>query len=375
MKTAVELAKELLSRASVTPDDAGCQQIIAEQLEQLGFRAEHLRFGDVDNLWITHGERSPCLIFVGHTDVVPTGPLDEWTSDPFKPEIRNGYLYGRGAADMKGSLACMVNALERFVTTYPDHSGTIALLITSDEEGMAINGTCKVVEYLQSKKIKINWCLVGEPSSREKIGDAVKNGRRGSLTGNLRVNGVQGHVAYPERASNPIHNVNPALTELCKTVWDKGNKYYPPTTFQISNVHAGTGADNVIPGHIEILFNFRYSTEVTHEELKKRVDKILKKHKLDFDIEWHVSGGPFLTPGGRLLEAVKDSVKEVTNLDPELSTGGGTSDGRFISPTGAEVIELGPVNATIHKIDECVKVDDLETLSVIYEKILQKLML
>jgi len=375
MKTAVELAKELLSRASVTPDDAGCQQIIAEQLEQLGFRAEHLRFGDVDNLWITHGERSPCLIFVGHTDVVPTGPLDEWTSDPFKPEIRNGYLYGRGAADMKGSLACMVNALERFVTTYPDHSGTIALLITSDEEGMAINGTCKVVEYLQSKKKKINWCLVGEPSSREKIGDTIKNGRRGSLTGNLRVNGVQGHVAYPERASNPIHNVNPALTELCKTVWDKGNKYYPPTTFQISNVHAGTGADNVIPGHIEILFNFRYSTEVTHEELKKRVDKILKKHKLDFDIEWHVSGGPFLTPGGRLLEAVKDSVKEVTNLDPELSTGGGTSDGRFISPTGAEVIELGPVNATIHKIDECVKVDDLETLSVIYEKILQKLML
>jgi len=375
MNTTIELAKKLISCASVTPDDAGCQQIIAEQLEQIGFKAEHLRFGDVDNLWITYGNGTPYLVYVGHTDVVPAGPLDEWSSDPFKPDIRDGYLYGRGAADMKSSIACMVTAMERFVTTNPDHTGTIALLITSDEEGVAINGTCKVMEYLQAKKIKIDWCLVGEPSSRKKIGDVIKNGRRGSLTGNLKVHGVQGHVAYPEKASNPIHNVTPALAELCKTVWDKGNEFYPPTTFQISNVHAGMGADNVIPGHIDILFNFRYCTEVTYEELKKRVEKVLKKHKLDYDVDWHASGGPFLTPGGKLLAAVKDSVKEITGLNPELSTGGGTSDGRFIAPTGAEVIELGPVNSTIHKIDECVKVDDLDTLSVIYEKILKKLMI
>ena len=373
MSTTLTLAKDLISRASVTPEDAGCQRLIAERLEKIGFKAKHLRFADVDNLWITRGEGAPSLIYVGHTDVVPAGPLENWTSDPFQPEIRDGCLYGRGAADMKGSIASMTTALERFIAEHPDHKGTIGMLITSDEEGPSINGTLKVVDYLNSRNIKIDWCLVGEPTCINTVGDVVKNGRRGSLGATLRVHGVQGHVAYPHLASNPIHLASPALTELGNTTWDNGNEFYPPTTFQISNIHAGIGADNVIPGHIDIMFNFRYSSEVTHEELKNRVESILDNYQLSYDIEWKLSGEPFLTPKGKLLETVVASVKEITGNDPEISTSGGTSDGRFIAPTGAEVVELGPVNASIHKIDECVKVDDLETLSNIYEQILRQL--
>ena len=373
MSTTLTLAKDLISRASVTPEDAGCQRLIAERLEKIGFKAKHLRFADVDNLWITRGEGAPSLIYVGHTDVVPAGPLENWTSDPFQPEIRDGCLYGRGAADMKGSIASMTTALERFIAEHPDHKGTIGMLITSDEEGPSINGTLKVVDYLNSRNIKIDWCLVGEPTCINTVGDVVKNGRRGSLGATLRVHGVQGHVAYPHLASNPIHLASPALTELGNTTWDNGNEFYPPTTFQISNIHAGLGADNVIPGHIDIMFNFRYSSEVTHEELKNRVESILDNYQLSYDIEWKLSGEPFLTPKGKLLETVVASVKEITGNDPEISTSGGTSDGRFIAPTGAEVVELGPVNASIHKIDECVKVDDLETLSNIYEQILRQL--
>ena len=373
MSTTLTLAKDLISRASVTPEDAGCQRLIAERLEKIGFKAKHLRFADVDNLWITRGEGAPSLIYVGHTDVVPAGPLENWTSDPFQPEIRDGCLYGRGAADMKGSIASMTTALERFIAEHPDHKGTIGMLITSDEEGPSINGTLKVVDYLNSRNIKIDWCLVGEPTCINTVGDVIKNGRRGSLGATLRVHGVQGHVAYPHLASNPIHLASPALTELGNTTWDNGNEFYPPTTFQISNIHAGTGADNVIPGHIDIMFNFRYSSEVTHEELKNRVESILDNYQLSYDIEWKLSGEPFLTPKGKLLETVVASVKEITGNDPEISTSGGTSDGRFIAPTGAEVVELGPVNASIHKIDECVKVDDLETLSNIYEQILRQL--
>ena len=373
MSTTLTLAKDLISRASVTPEDAGCQRLIAERLEKIGFKAKHLRFADVDNLWITRGEGAPSLIYVGHTDVVPAGPLENWTSDPFQPEIRDGCLYGRGAADMKGSIASMTTALERFIAEHPDHKGTIGMLITSDEEGPSINGTLKVVDYLNSRNIKIDWCLVGEPTCINTVGDVVKNGRRGSLGATLRVHGVQGHVAYPHLASNPIHLASPALTELGNTTWDNGNEFYPPTTFQISNIHAGIGADNVIPGHIDIMFNFRYSSEVTHEELRNRVESILDNYQLSYDIEWKLSGEPFLTPKGKLLETVVASVKEITGNDPEISTSGGTSDGRFIAPTGAEVVELGPVNASIHKIDECVKVDDLETLSNIYEQILRQL--
>jgi len=373
MTETLELAKELISRTSVTPEDAGCQLLIAERLESIGFSAQHLRIDDVDNLWITHGSGSPVFTFVGHTDVVPPGPLDDWQSDPFTPEIRDGYLYGRGAADMKGSIAAMVIAMEQFVNNNPEHTGTVALLITSDEEGIALNGTRKMVDYLNEKNIRIDWCLVGEPSAKKTVGDVIKNGRRGSLAGELKVYGVQGHVAYPELASNPIHLVSPALAQLCATSWDNGNEFYPPTSFQISNINAGTGADNVIPGQLDILFNFRYSTEVTHEQLKQQTEQILDEYNLKYDLDWRLSGEPFLTPDGKLLNIVRDSIKEVTGIDAAVSTGGGTSDGRFIAPTGAEVIELGPANATIHKIDECVKVDELSKLSNIYESIIKKL--
>jgi succinyl-diaminopimelate desuccinylase len=373
MSDTLELAKDLISRASVTPEDGGCQKLIAARLEKIGFKTEHLCFSEVDNLWITHGDGAPYLIYVGHTDVVPTGPLENWTSDPFQPEVRDGYLYGRGAADMKGSVACMVTALERFIKDHADHKGTVGMLLTSDEEGPSINGTLKVVDYLNSKNIKIDWCLVGEPTCINTVGDVIKNGRRGSLGATLKVYGVQGHVAYPHLASNPIHLVSPALVELSNTVWDNGNEFYPPTSFQISNIHGGTGADNVIPGHVDIMFNFRFSTEVTHEELRSRVEQILDNYQLSYDVDWRLSGEPFLTPKGKLLDAVVASVKEITGNNPEISTSGGTSDGRFIAPTGAEVVELGPVNASIHKIDENVKVEDLEILSNIFEKILIKL--
>ena len=375
MSETLKLAEDLISRPSVTPEDGGCQKLIAERLEKIGFKSEHLCFSEVENLWITHGNGAPYLIYVGHTDVVPTGPLDNWTSDPFKPEIRDGYLYGRGAADMKGSVACMVTALERFIKDHADHKGTVGMLITSDEEGPSVNGTRKVIDYLNSKNIKIDWCLVGEPTCINTVGDVIKNGRRGSLGANLRVYGVQGHVAYPHNASNPIHLASPALTELSSTTWDNGNEFYPPTSFQISNIHGGTGADNVIPGHVDIMFNFRFCTEVTHKELRQRVEKMLDKYELNYDIEWKLSGEPFLTPKGKLLDAVVASVKEITGNDPEISTSGGTSDGRFVAPTGAEVVELGPVNTSIHKIDECVRVEDLDTLSTIFEKTLERLIL
>ncbi len=369
----LQLTSELISRASVTPEDEGCQQLIAARLEKLGFKATHLRFEDVDNLWITHGDSGPLFAFAGHTDVVPTGPVENWSSDPFKPEIREGYLYGRGAADMKSGIAAMAIAAEEFVKNNPDHNGTVALLITSDEEGPSINGTRKVIDYLNENKIKIDWCIVGEPSSDKQLGDVIRIGRRGSLNGILTIKGTQGHVAYPELASNPIHEASAFLAEITSMKWDQGNDSFPPTTFQISNINAGTGADNVIPGSMKLLFNFRYSTETTQEELQDKVIALLDNYRLDYEIEWKLSGLPFLTESGALVDASCDSIKKVCGIETLCSTGGGTSDGRFIAPTGAEVIELGVVNKTIHKVNECVKVDDLEPLTQIYQNILEQL--
>lgn len=370
----LELAKDLISRPSVTPEDAGCQQTMITRLQAIGFNVELLRFEDVDNFWARRGDSGPVFAFAGHTDVVPTGPMDQWESHPFKPEIRDGMLYGRGAADMKGSLAAFVTACERFISQHPAHKGSIALLITSDEEGPSINGTVRVVETLEARDEKIDWCLVGEPSSTSKIGDIVKNGRRGSLGARLIVNGVQGHVAYPHLADNPIHRVAPVLAELAATEWDQGNEHFPPTTFQVSNIRGGTGATNVIPGEVEVIFNFRFSTETTADALKQRVEAVFDKHQLDYEIQWNLSGQPFLTPEGELVSAACEAIKELAVIDTELSTSGGTSDGRFIAPTGAQVLELGPVNATIHKVNECVNVEDLDILSDIYERILEKLL-
>ena len=370
----LDLAKELIRRRSVTPEDAGCQQLIVERLKPLGFHADQMRFGNVDNLWVTHGSGAPVFAFLGHTDVVPTGPLQDWQSDPFDPVVRDGMLYGRGAADMKGSVAAMAIALEKFVAAIPDHRGTAALLLTSDEEGMAQDGTRRVVEFLGRNNLKIDWCLVGEPSSLEALGDVVKNGRRGSLTGTLVVDGVQGHVAYPHLADNPIHASAPALAELCATEWDRGNEHYPPTSFQISNIHAGTGADNVIPGQVEILFNFRFSTALTPAQIQARMAEVLTRHKLKFKLHWQTPNLPFLTAAGQLFDAVRTVIKDVAGRDTVPSTAGGTSDGRFIAPTGAEVVELGPVNRTIHKVNECVSVADLETLTRMYERILGRLL-
>ncbi len=368
------LARELIARPSVTPDDQGCQRLVGERLAALGFSLECMNFGEVTNLWARRGSEGPLLAFAGHTDVVPPGPESAWTSPPFRPEIRDGLLYGRGAADMKGSIAAMITACERFLAAHPDHRGALAFLITSDEEGIATDGTVKVIETLEARNEKIDWCLVGEPSSVGQAGDVVKNGRRGSLSGTLCVRGVQGHVAYPHLADNPVHRALPALAELAATVWDEGNAFFPPTTFQISNIHAGTGATNVIPGTLEVLFNFRYSTESSEAGLKQRVHALLDRHGLDYRLDWFHSGAPFLTPAGELVEAVRAAVREVSGLETELSTGGGTSDGRFIAPTGAQVVELGPVNATIHKVDECVAVDELERLTRMYEGVLRHLL-
>ncbi len=370
----LELALDLISRPSVTPEDAGCQQNMITRLQAIGFNAELLRFEDVDNFWTRRGDSGPLLAFAGHTDVVPTGPLDQWDSHPFEPEIRGGYLFGRGAADMKGSLAAFVTACERFVANHPQHKGSIAFLITSDEEGPSINGTIKVVETLEQRNEKIDWCLVGEPSSSNKVGDVIKNGRRGSLGARLVVHGVQGHVAYPHLADNPVHRAAPALAELASIEWDQGNDHFPPTTFQISNIHAGTGATNVIPGEVEVIFNFRFSTETTAEELQRKTEAIFSRHQLDYSIQWTLSGQPFLTAEGELVSAARQAIQEIAGIEAELSTSGGTSDGRFIAPTGAQVLELGPVNATIHKVNECVKIEDLDALSDIYEKILEKLL-
>ncbi|WP_025821429.1 succinyl-diaminopimelate desuccinylase [Shewanella marina] len=370
----VELAKDLISRPSVTPLDEGCQTMMAEYLAPLGFDIEPMVFEDTTNLWARKGTESPLFCFAGHTDVVPAGNLNHWHTPPFAPTEVDGYLYGRGAADMKGSLAAMLVAAKRFVNTHPYHKGSIAFLITSDEEGPFINGTTRVIDTLEARNEKITWALVGEPSSTDKLGDVVKNGRRGSLTGNLVVHGVQGHVAYPHLADNPVHKASAALAELAATTWDQGNQYFPPTSFQIANINAGTGASNVIPGHLDVMFNFRYSTEVTAEQLIERVVTILDQHQLNYDINWIFNGLPFLTDEGDLLAATKDAIQSVTGLATAALTTGGTSDGRFIAPTGAQVIELGPVNATIHKVNECVKMDDLEQLALCYEAMLERLL-
>jgi succinyl-diaminopimelate desuccinylase len=374
MSDTLELAKQLISRQSVTPEDAGCQTIMATRLEALGFSIEHLRFGEVDNFWARRGSEGPLFVFAGHTDVVPTGPENAWRHPPFAPTEENGRLYGRGACDMKGSLAAMITATERFVAQHPDHQGSIGYLITSDEEGPAIEGTVKVIEWLQQRNQTIDWCLVGEPTCSEKIGDVIKNGRRGSLGATLTINGSQGHVAYPHLAKNPVHLFAPALAELVAMQWDKGNEFFPPTTFQISNIQAGTGATNVIPGEMTVLFNFRFSTEVTDAELRSQVEAVLQKHELDYHIDWQLSGQPFLTPAGELVDATQAAIKSVCGYETELSTSGGTSDGRFIAPTGAQVLELGPLNATIHKVNEHVAIDELDTLSEIYQQILENLL-
>lgn len=370
----LQLTCDLIRRRSVTPADDGCQALMMERLAALGFRCTPLRFDDVDNFWAERGDGGPLFCFAGHSDVVPTGPEQNWQQPPFEPIIKDGMLIGRGAADMKGSLAAMVTACERFVATHPNHNGRIAFLITSDEEGPSINGTVKVVEWLQQRGEKIDWCLVGEPSSTARVGDVIKNGRRGSLGAVMKVRGVQGHVAYPHLARNPIHDAAPALAELAAEVWDNGNDFFPATSFQISNIRGGTGATNVIPGELEVVFNFRFSTEVTEQQLRERTEAILRKHNVDFSIDWTLSGAPFLTARGALVEATQAAISDVTGIDAELSTAGGTSDGRFIAPTGAQVVELGPVNATIHKVDEQVTAADIDQLSTIYEKILQKLL-
>ena len=368
------LSLDLLRRPSVTPVDYDCQTLMAERLKQVDFKIESMRFEDVDNLWARRGTQEPVFCFAGHTDVVPTGKLEDWNTEPFVPEIKDGKLYGRGSADMKTALAAMVVATERFVKKHPDHKGSIAYLITSDEEGPAKNGTVKVIETLENRNEKIKWCLVGEPSSTDRLGDIVKNGRRGSLNAKLTVQGKQGHVAYPHLAKNPIHLATKAIDELCNTVWDEGNEYFPATSFQISNIHAGTGATNVIPHTLEVTFNFRYCTEVTADELKTRVLEILDRYNLQYDIEWNHSGQPFITPVGDLVKATQTAIKSVCGYDTQLSTSGGTSDGRFIAPTGAQVIELGVLNATIHQVNEHVNVDELEPLAEIYERILVELL-
>ena len=375
MLDVIELTSELIRRESVTPNDAGCQRLIAEHLVASGFSCETLNFGNVENLWCTHGQGGPVLMFLGHTDVVPTGPIERWTSPPFEPTVRNGQLFGRGSADMKGSVAAMTIALKDFIATHADHEGTVALLLTSDEEGVGKDGVRRVAQVFRERGQDIDWCVVGEPSSKQHLGDLIRVGRRGSLTGRLKVFGVQGHVAYPQLAKNPIHALAPALAELSATVWDEGNQEFPPTSFQVSNFNAGTGADNVIPGEAQVNFNFRYGTASTDRSLRERVEAILHKHGVEFELDWWLSGEPFLSPAdGRLRGAVIESIHEQCNIEPECSTGGGTSDGRFIAPLGAEVVELGPINATIHQIDECVPVEQLQQLPMIYRRIAERLL-
>lgn len=370
----LELAQQLIARPSLTPKDEGCLELMIERLKPLGFEIHRLRFGQVDNLWARRGSAKPLVVFAGHTDVVPTGPREKWRSDPFVPTIRDGFLYGRGAADMKGSLAAFITAIEDFVAQTPNHRGSIGLLITSDEEGPSVDGTVKVVEWLEARGEKIDCCLVGEPSCVSTLGDTIKNGRRGSLNGRLTILGKQGHIAYPHLVRNPIHLAAPLLTELTAIEWDWGNEFFPPTSFQISNIHAGTGAENVVPGQLDIMFNFRYSTAVTDTELKSRVEALLKNHGLEYQLTWALSGRPFLTPPGTLVQAVQQAIKTELGLETSLSTTGGTSDGRFIAPTGAQVVELGPLNATIHQIDECVAVADLARLARVYSRTLAHLL-
>ena len=375
MSDTLQLTKDLISKASVTPEDKGCQLMMTDHLKKIGFAISDLKFGEVDNFWAVRGNSKPVFVFAGHTDVVPVGDESKWKTDPFNPEVKDGLLYGRGAADMKGSLAAMIVATERFVQDFPDHKGTIGFLITSDEEGPAIDGTVKVAQHLKDSGQEVDYCLVGEPSSSNQLGDVIKNGRRGSLNGRLTIIGKQGHIAYPHLANNPIHLVLPALNDLCNELWDEGNEYFPATSFQISNVHSGTGVTNVIPGETEIVFNFRYSTETTHEQLQDRVLVILDKYKLDYRIDWEHSGYPFLTPKGDLVGSCVQAIKTVKGITAELSTSGGTSDGRFIAPIlDAQVVELGPLNATIHQVDECVSVQDLDDLTDIYYQVLKNIL-
>ena len=374
MSPTLELTRALMSRASVSPTDAGCQALMAERLQAIGFTVENLRFGPVDNFWAKRGTGAPVFCFAGHTDVVPTGPIDDWRTDPFLPVIDNGMLYGRGAADMKSGLAAMLTASEAFVARYPDHRGTLAFLITSDEEGPSVDGTRRVVDVLRERRETIDWCLVGEPSSEKSLGDTIKIGRRGSLSGRLTVHGVQGHIAYPQFADNPVHALAPALAELTTHEWDRGNEHFQPTTFQVSNISAGTGAPNVIPGELKARFNLRFSTEQTVEKLQATVEGIFRKHRVNYSLEWFISGYPFLTAAGELSKAAMRAVQEQLNVTPKLSTGGGTSDGRFIAPMGAQVIELGVINETIHKVNECVRVEDIDHLHRIYLRTLELLL-
>ncbi|MEE4190969.1 MAG: succinyl-diaminopimelate desuccinylase [Halieaceae bacterium] len=370
---ALELCQTLIRRPSVTPEDAGCQQLLAERLTALGFHCEHLRFGEVDNLWAERGEGGPLFVFAGHTDVVPPGPEQAWQTPPFEPSLADGMLTGRGAADMKASLAAMVVAVEQLLAE-GEHRGRIGFLLTSDEEGPAVDGTVKVVEWLQARGETIDYCLVGEPSSESVLGDIVKNGRRGSLNGTLTVRGKQGHIAYPQLADNPIHRAMPALAELAAQTWDEGNAHFPPTSFQVSNISGGTGATNVIPGTVEVRFNFRYCTETTDQQLRARTEAILTEHQLDYQLEWTLSGKPFLTPTGKLVEAAQAAISAELGIETRLSTAGGTSDGRFIAPTGAEVLELGPVNATIHQVNEKLLAADVDALARVYRRVLENLL-
>lgn len=375
MSDVVELSSELIRRHSVTPDDAGCQQVLATRLTAAGFRCESLRFGDVENLWATHGSGAPVLVLLGHTDVVPPGPLDAWTSDPFIPTVRDGVLYGRGAADMKCSVAACTIALERFVDAHPDHPGTVALLVTSDEEGDALDGVKLVAETFRERGQRIDWCITGEPSSKEVLGDLLRVGRRGTLTGTLSVRGVQGHVAYPHKALNPIHKALPALAELAARVWDDGYETFPPTSLQISNINAGTGASNVIPGELKLVFNLRFNPSWTAARLEEEIESVLRRHELDYAIHWHRGGEPFYTPEGHLRATARQVLAEFSGAPPEESTAGGTSDARFIAPLGAECIEIGPVNASIHKVDENIVVAELEALPGLYQRLLERLLL
>ncbi|CAI1014420.1 succinyl-diaminopimelate desuccinylase [Serratia proteamaculans] len=368
----IELAQQLIKRPSLSPHDEGCQALMIERLKAIGFTVEPMPFGDTLNFWAWRGE-GQTLAFAGHTDVVPTGDEKRWDNPPFEPTIRDGMLYGRGAADMKGSLAAMVVAAERFVAANPQHQGRLAFLITSDEEASATHGTVKVVEALMARNERLDYCLVGEPSSTERVGDVVKNGRRGSITANLHIHGIQGHVAYPHLADNPVHRAMPALNELVATEWDRGNEFFPPTSMQIANVQAGTGSNNVIPGEMFVQFNFRFSTESTDATIKQRVEELLERHQLNYSIEWRLSGQPFLTARGALVDAVVNAVEHYSELTPQLLTTGGTSDGRFIAQMGAQVVELGPVNATIHKVNECVHAADLQLLSRMYQRIMEQL--
>jgi len=374
MSKTLALAQDLIARRSVTPEDLGCQELLISRLEPLGFKIERMRFGEVDNFFARRGTEGPLLVFAGHTDVVPTGPVDQWHTPPFEPTIKDGMLYGRGAADMKTSLAAFITSIEEFVAEHPDHQGSIGLLITSDEEGIATHGTVKVVEKLKARGELIDYCIVGEPTSSKVVGDMIKNGRRGSLSGKLVVKGVQGHIAYPHLVKNPIHLVAPAIKELADTVWDSGNEYFPPTSWQISNMNGGTGATNVVPGEVTILFNFRFSTASTAEGLRERVHAILDKHELEYDLQWELSGKPFLTPKGTLVEAISAAIETAFGVTPELSTSGGTSDGRFIADIASQVVEFGPLNATIHKLNECVGVADIEPLKDAYRLTMETLL-